>query len=261
MKQKNKYDLTGYHLGILSEDQATEIEAALTQNPDLERKSQQIKSRQQSIKGEIKRAVDGLLPSPVLSFNQISNVINSPQAKRLKLIWFQPILHLIPAIIGVALILFGIHQSAIITRLIRPEYFSEPLEMTILVPILSMLLMLVSPMVTGQTQKTIWGKSAPAILLTTLLWLGQTLLWLFMAYYLQEFVGKVVFLMTENIDAAIFSKTLALFLLSIAWLSGTIISGEYHYKYWGQPQSWRAFGRIFVISGIVLTSVYLLLQL
>ena len=35
----------------------------------------------------------------------------------------------------------------------------------------------------------------------------------------------------------------AMWVLAIVWLGLVIGGGEYHYKKWGQPESWRLFGR------------------
>jgi hypothetical protein len=261
MSQENKKNLTGYVLNTLTNQEEKTMDANLNQDPSLRQKVEELQQIKEHISEKLHQTLAGIDPPPSLSFEGIAPQLETPAKAGRSGVFQRTALHLTTAILGIILIALGIAASAVFPTVLQPVILSQPLEMSLILPILSTLFLLISPVMSVQDAPTAQQKSYLTILLTLLLWIGQSMIWLMNIYLLQELTVKVVYTFSSNFDTAMLTKIISLFLLSLVWLSLVVISGEYHFKRLGRPASWKSFGWTLILSGIILALEYLFLQL
>jgi hypothetical protein len=261
MKRYRTYDLAGYVLGTVDEEQKKAIDSSANRYPELANEIKRMQREKGHLKDHLNQKIQAIQKPASMDFKSIQPRLHQPSRSWIKNKNIQTVLRLGAALVGIILIILGMHQVSIFPRMIQPAIQPVASATPMILPFLSTLFLLLPPVLSAYETPYTPHSSLLVVLLTLMLWLGQGLVWLFTVYVIQEGVTAGVFLLSSSLDLAILLKTISVFILALVWLTLMILSGEYHFRNLGQADSWKSFSRALLISGIVFAVITLMLQL
>ena len=91
-------------------------------------------------------------------------------------------------------------------------------------------------------------RSVIARILALALYLATLAFGLLDIYFAREIVWAIYVRFSTETAPAIVIGDLVIFIMAIVYLAFVILTGEYHLKHAGQPQSWRLFSSTFAIE-------------